>query len=547
MICPVQEAPSAAGALDGQGAALLAQTLESPRAYPHRPQRVEHLQTHISHVYLTGPIAYKIKKPLALGFLDFSTLEKRRDACFEELRINRRLAPELYLDVVPICGTPQRPAVEGSGVAIEYAVKMKQFPAEGMLERVLARGELSPQMIDQIAQQAAQFHAGLPPADPEAGFGHPRSIIGPALQNFDQLAPLLHSADELATLARLRDWTQHQHVVLGALFARRLAEGFVRECHGDLHLGNMVLVDGRVRIFDAIEFNPQLRWIDLMSEVAFLMMDLLQRGQPALAYRFVNTYLEYGGDYLGVRLLRYYLVYRALVRAKVAAIRADQSSEPAQQQASLHKCRSHLRLAEAIVQHARGGIIITHGVSGSGKSWASEVLLETLGAIRLRSDVERKRMHGLAADARTGASVQAGIYSAEATDTLYEQLLRLARAAVEAGFLVLVDASFLKRAQRDLFRDLARGLDVGFAIADFQAEEQVLRARVIAREVQAHDASEAGLAVLAHQLRTREQLRDDEARAAVSFATDTMTVTELRGRASMLEQRIRTAQEEQQP
>jgi aminoglycoside phosphotransferase family enzyme/predicted kinase len=491
-------------------------------------------------VYLTGPFAYKIKKPLALGFLDFSTLEKRRQACVEELRINRRLAPELYLDVVPICGSPAQPEVERTGTPIEYAVKMKQFPAAGMLEQVLARGELAPEMIDEIALQTAQFHADLPAADPDGRFGQPESIMRPALQNFDQLAGLLHASEELATLGRLRAWTEQQHARLAGVFARRLAEGLVRECHGDLHLGNMVLVDGRVRIFDAIEFNAELRWIDLVSEVAFLMMDLLQREQKALAYRFVNAYLERTGDYAGVSVLRYYLVYRALVRAKVAAIRAAQPDTPAQQRhALLHKCQAHLRLADATVRGARGAVVIHHGVSGSGKTRASQGVLETIGAIRIRSDVERKRMHGLAAQARTGARVEAGIYSADATAAVYERLLALARVVAEAGFTVLVDATFLKRAQRDLFRDLARGLGVGFAIADFHAAEAVLRARVAARERQGYDPSEAGLEVLEHQLRSREPLRDDEARVAVSFDTDSMTVTDLRAQARLLEQRIR--------
>jgi hypothetical protein len=497
-------------------------------------------------VYLTGTVAYKIKKPLALGFLDFSTLEKRRQACVEELRINRRLAPELYLDVVPICGSPTQPQVEGAGTPIEYAVKMKQFPGEGMLEQVLARGELTPEMIDEIALQTAQFHASLPPADPDGRFGQPQNIMGPALQNFDQLAGLLHYEDDLAMLGRLRAWTQEQHARLGGVFARRLAEGFVRECHGDLHLGNIVLVDGRVRIFDAIEFNAELRWIDPISEVAFLMMDLLQRGQEALAYRFINAYLEHTGDYAGVSVLRYYLVYRALVRAKVAAIRAAQpDTHPPQRQALRRKCHAHLRLADAIVRDAHGGIVINHGVSGSGKTWASQAVLETAGAIRIRSDVERKRMHGLAAGARTGARVEAGIYSADATAAVYERLLELARAVAEGGFTALVDATFLKRAQRDLFRDLARGLGVGFVIADFKASEAVLRARVAAREKQRHDPSEAGVEVLEHQLRSRELLREDEARAAVSFKTDSMTVTDLRAQAALLKQRLRLTKEEQ--
>jgi hypothetical protein len=523
----------------------LAGSLARSAAYRHDPAQVEHLETHISHVFLTGPYAYKIKKPLDLGFLDFSTLEKRRQACLEELRINRRLAPELYLDVVPIAGTPARPEVEGAGAPIEYAVKMRQFSNHGLLERVLARGTLTAEMIDAIAEQLAAFHADLPPAGSNGPYGQPIGIMGPALQNFDQLAPLLAGADHQALLARLRQWTEQQHAALGPLFAQRLAEGFVRECHGDLHLGNLVLVEGRVRIFDAIEFNPHLRWIDVMNEAAFLTMDLLQRGQAALAWRFINAYLERTGDYEGVPLLRYYLVYRALVRAKVAAIRAAQRGmPPAEREALVRKCDAHLALADRIVGECRGALVIHHGVAGAGKTWASQIVLETIGAIRIRSDVERKRMHGLTAGARTGAAIEGGIYTAEATASVYERLMQLARGVVEGGFTTLVDATFLKREQRDLFRDLARGLRARFAIADFQADTAVLRARVALRSEQGQDASEAGLDVLEHQLRSREPLREDEALSAVTFRTDRMTSQDIRMQAFSLDEQLGTHKEE---
>jgi aminoglycoside phosphotransferase family enzyme/predicted kinase len=538
----IQARAQAAGGAEPE----LAEGLARAAAYRHRPPQVEHLETHISHVFLTGPYAYKIKKRLDLGFLDFSTLEKRRQACLEEVRINRRLAPELYLDVVPISGTAARPEVEGAGPPIEYAVKMRQFSNEGMLERVLARGELTSGLIDAIAEQLAGFHAGLPPAGPDGPYGQPAAIMGPALQNFDQLAPLLTQRLEHALLGRLREWTEQQHAALGPLFAQRLAEGFVRECHGDLHLGNLVLVDGRVRIFDAIEFNPHLRWIDVINEAAFLTMDLLQRGQAGLAWRFINAYLERTGDYEGVPLLRYYLVYRALVRAKVAAIRASQrDTSPPQREALLRKCDAHLALADRIVRAARGALVIHHGVAGSGKTWASQIVLETIGAIRVRSDVERKRMVGLAAGARTGAGIEGGIYTSESTAAVYERLVQLARAVAEGGFTALVDATFLKRAQRSLFRDLARGVGVPFAIADFQADEAVLRARVAARARQAQDASEADLDVLEHQLRSREPLREDEAQSAVTFRTDQMTVEDVRAQADVLDTRLANHKEEQ--
>jgi hypothetical protein len=525
---PLRESPGPqpVGQDDAQ---RLARALAQPRAYPHAPARVEHLETHISHVFLTGPWAYKIKKPLELGFLDFSTLEKRRECCSEELRINRRLAPDLYTAVVPITGSVDQPCVEGSGAAIEYAVKMRQFAQEGMLEQVLARGELTPALIDAIAQQVADFHADLPPAGPDTPFGTPQSVMAPARQNFDQLVPLPAAAEDGALLDTLRQWTETQHAALEDVFRHRKREGSVRECHGDLHLGNMVLVDGQVRIFDGIEFNAQLRWIDLISEAAFLGMDLEQRGRRDLAWRFLNAYLQHTGDYAGARVLRYYMVYRALVRAKVAAIRAAQAELPPARRAALaEKCHSHVALAHRFATQMHPALIVHYGLSGSGKTTASQVILEHLGALRVRSDVERKRLHGLAASARTGSSVGGGIYGAEASGATYARLARAAEDVVRGGCIALIDATFLRRADRDAFRALARRLGVPFGIAEFTARPEELRRRVLHREREPRDASEAGLAVLEHQLSSCEPLSEEERTATTSFDTERMGVEEIR-------------------
>jgi hypothetical protein len=508
------------------------QALCEPRAYPHAPGRVVHLETHISHVFLTGTRAYKVKKPLDLGFLDYSTLEKRRLACFEELRINRRLAPELYLDVVPITGRAERPDVEGQGEAIEYAVKMVEFAQEDMLEQVLARGQLTAELIGAIADQVARFHASLPPAGADTDFGAPQDVMAPAMQNFEQLEPLLDSAKERTELDALRQWTQSQHAVLEELFARRKADGFVRECHGDLHLGNIVLVEGQVRIFDGIEFNPQLRWIDVINEAAFMVMDLVQRGRGDLAWRFLNAYLEHTGDYAGVRLLRYYVVYRALVRAKVAAIRAAQADLPAQQRGALsEKRRRHLALAHECAAQARAALIIHHGLSGSGKTTASQTILEHIGAVRIRSDVERKRLTGLPAAARTGAGVGTGIYTVDWNRQTYARLASAAEDVVAGGCVALVDATFLRRADRDAFRALAARAGVPFAIAEFTASPAVLRSRIASREGARRDASEATLEVLEHQMRTCEPLSQEERTHTTVFDTERMSYDELRSRS----------------
>jgi len=504
--------------------AALLRALQRTRAYPHHVKRIEHLETHISDVLLTGDYAYKLKKPLNLGFLDFSTLARRRFYCEEELRLNRRLAPELYLAVVPITGTASNPCVGGGEPIIDYAVRMRQFDQTGMLERLADGGELTPALVDAIADQVAQFHARLPPAAPESGYGSAEQIIAPMLQNFEQLQPLVGSDAEREALGKLREWTQSRHGEFAELFEMRRTGGFVRECHGDLHLGNIVLVDGRVRIFDCIEFNPQLRWIDVVNEAAFLAMDLIQRGYAGLAYRFLNRYLEHTGDYAGVRLLRYYMVYRALVRAKVAAMRAAQSGIEVTMQTRLKdKCHAHIELAQRLVNDPGRILLIMHGFSGSGKTVLSQIALEVLGAMRVRSDVERKRLYGLAASVRTRSEVGEGIYAASAGEATYDHLATLAEHVIAAGFPVLVDATFLKRHQRKQFQALAAKHKLPFVILDVQAAEPTLRRRIASRAAVGTDASEASEAVLDHQLATAEELTSEEQAWSRSFDGECLT------------------------
>ncbi len=295
------------------------------------------LETHISWVVLAGAYAYKIKKAVNLGFCDFATLEKRRTACEEELRLNRRLAPRLYIDVVEIRGTPEAPRIDGPGPVLEYAVRMHRFPQEALASRMLAEGRLTRELMDALALDVARFHAALPSAPPESAFGTAASALHDACENFDQIEALLPYAREDDTLVALRDWCEREfNLQRGHIEARRAA-GMIRECHGDLHLGNIVSIDGALVPFDCIEFNPRLRWIDVMSEVAFLFMDLMDRGADALAWRFLNAYLEADGAYRALAVLRFYIVYRAMVRAKVHLIRALQENAASAERSRLIK------------------------------------------------------------------------------------------------------------------------------------------------------------------------------------------------------------------
>jgi aminoglycoside phosphotransferase family enzyme/predicted kinase len=486
--------------------------LQNPDIYDHPVGALSMLETHISWIILTGEFAYKIKKPVDFGFLDFSTLEKRRYYCREELRLNRRFAPDLYLDVVGICGSAERPELNGPGEPIEYAVRMRQFPQPGLLSNIVAHHGLEAAHIDEIVELVAGVHARCAVAGRDTDYGLPDDVHHWVTENFEHIRPALVEAASRAQLDALEDWCTREFNNRRQLIQDRKNNNFVRECHGDLHLGNLAMIDGRITPFDCIEFNPRLRWIDVISEAAFLMMDLEDRGYPGLAYRFLNGYLQRSGDYEALGLLPYYLVYRALVRAKVAILRlagvaddADASDRVREEYAS------YMGLACQYAHARKPALIITHGVSGSGKSWYAAQLVEHLGALQVRSDVERKRLFGYHAQAGTDSGIDTGIYTPEAGMRTYERLAEVARSIVDAGYPVIVDAAFLKQAQRARFRQLAGELGVPFVLLHFEADPDTLRSRIRERQRSGEDPSEAGLAVLEVQLELQEPLQAGEA------------------------------------
>jgi hypothetical protein len=491
-----------------------------PDAFPHPVGKLRTIETHISWVLLTGDWAYKIKKPVDLGFLDFTTLESRRHFCEQELRLNRRLAPQLYESVVEIGGTPERPRVAAPGPPLEYAVKMREFPQDALASEMLSRGALTAGHVDALARIIARFHQHAERANAKSQFGRPEAVLGPALDNFEALQRCLDDEPCGETLRSLRDWTGLEYAARRADFAARQQDGYVRECHGDLHLRNIAVLDDQPVAFDCIEFDEQLRWIDVMSEIAFVVMDFEDRGQRDFAGRFLNAYLETTGDYDGVRVLRFYLVYRALVRAKVHALRARQSHiDPDERRRLDSAARAYLAMAARFATPARPAVIITHGLSGSGKTTATQALLGRIGAIRVRSDIERKRLRGLPNLARTGAAPGTGIYATETTLATYERLRVLARAIAGAGYAVIVDAAFLKYDERGAFRALAAALGVPFLTLAFDAPHAALQDRVTRRLKAGRDASEADSAVLERQIAFQEGIALDEEPATLHIDT----------------------------
>jgi aminoglycoside phosphotransferase family enzyme/predicted kinase len=483
-------------------------------------RRVRLVETHISWVLLSGHYAYKIKKSIALGFLDFSSLEARRYYCEEEIRLNRRLAPSIYLNVISIGGSSEAPLLGGQP-AQEYAVRMRRFAASKQLDRLVLKNKISPQHIDSLAATIALFHNNLPAAALNSSFGTAQAIRADAEQNFEQLQGLFKEQTDIDHLTALRRANDCEFATCSIMFEQRRVQGFVRECHGDLHLGNIVVIDGKSTPFDGIEFNAALRWIDVMSEVAFTVMDLLHYQRSDLAWRFLNAWIEATGDYAGIPLLCFYIAYRAMVRAKVSAIRAAQAGlthrESAETWAS---CRGYLALAADCYVRKQAALIITHGLPGSGKTTFSQIALERLPAIRLRSDVERKRLFGLAPLARSRASIGIDLYATDITQRTYAHLHEQARALLLAGYRVIVDAAFLQQEERDHFSQLAYELSVPFAIASLRARPETLRMRIMQRHLAANDASEADLAVLEKLQMSQHPLSTEERKHAADFENE---------------------------
>jgi len=483
--------------------------------YPHPVKSVRVIETHISWILLAGRYAYKIKKAVDLGFLNYADLEARRYYCEEEVRLNRRTSG-IYLDVVAIGGSADDPKF-GVLPAIEYAVRMHRFASANLMDHVLTAGELTPRHIDALAITIARFHAGLPAVDPSSVFGTPATIHAEAQQNFEQMRLLFTQDADRENLAALLRATEDVFAACKTIFEIRRAQGFVRECHGDLHLGNIVLIGDEPIPFDCIEFDPALRWIDVMDEVAFSMMDLLHRDHEEYAWRFLNAILESNGDYAGISVLRFYLAYRAAVRAKVCAIRAGQadSSQRARED-ELGVCRSYLALARQCLAPRPAALIITHGLPGSGKTTFSQFVLEQMGAIRIRSDVERKRLYGLGAQESSHSHV-GDIYGQEATQRTYARLHELAHGLLQAGYTVIVDAAFLKLAERERFRKLAEAMSVPFTIASLHAKDATLRERIRQR---LDDASEADVAVLEKLEKVQQPLSSEELAWSGNFTTE---------------------------
>ncbi|MBO7809304.1 bifunctional aminoglycoside phosphotransferase/ATP-binding protein [Burkholderia pseudomallei] len=491
--------------------------LRRASTYPHPAGPIVRIETHLSVVYLVGRFAYKRLKPFDFGFANFSELAARRRACEAELALNRPLAAPIYLAAGPLVRRARGLRLFGAGTAVDHVVRMRRFDERMLFSRLLARGALDAADIDAAATRLAAYHLHAPRDIPRRAYGSAREL---RRQLDDMLAPL-ERALGAALPASLRAWCVRRCDELAAHLDARRADGYVRACHGDLHLNNVVKRGRDALMFDCIDFDDALRWIDVINDLSFLLMDLHAHERAALAHRLLNRWLDETGDFAGLAALPLYVAYRALVRALVATMRAG--GDAAARAARIERARRYVDVAAHAARARRPCLLLCHGYSGSGKSVASRALADVSGAIRLSSDSERKRARPFAAvDARP---LPASAYTPQQIDAQYERLRALARDVLRAGYTALVDATFLSHARRARFFALARELGVPVYVLDFHASRACLERRVDARAAARDDRSDAGAAVLATQRASADPLDADERARTIGFDTDVPLAT----------------------
>lgn len=494
----------------------LVAAMRRPAFYPHETAaEIRLVQTHLSYVLLTGPYAYKISKAVQFSFVDYRSLAQRRHFCEEEIRLNRLYAPDLYIDTVPIFETEKGFSMEPSdGPAIEYAVQMHQFQDEDLLSRVFERGALTSDDVDFIARQIARFHKEGDASHEIAAFGAPEAVRAIVEDNFKLLDDFIGTLWSQADLDALRAYTDGVLNHSTDLLQQRVDEGRIRECHGDLHLGNICYYKGRIEFFDRIVFNDAFKNIDVFYDLAFLYMDLEYRDRPDLANELLNAYLEETNDFHGLPLLPFYACCRAIIRCKVLALKSAEEEVPEETRAAAgEEAKAYCALARryaAATEH--GMLVLMCGPSGSGKSTVAKHLAAQIGAVVIRSDAVRKHLAGHAPGEHA-----ASIYTRGMTRRTYAFLIDEARRIGASGFPVVLDATFGEREHRERALGAFASVDVPVRIVRCRASEDTLRNRLESRE---GDISDADTAVLIRQLESFDELNDTERTIAIDLDTD---------------------------
>ena len=483
------------------------ETLSQASAYPDPVESIEVFQTHISVVFLTDDFAYKIKKPLELDFLDYSTLEKRLHFCREEVRLNRRLAPDVYLGIIPILEMNKSLRVEERFAdeledssrknIVEYAVKMKRLPPERTFRELLKKGELSEDLLDRFARKLVAFYSEADSGQEISRNGDWPVVLENSRGNFEQSRPFIDQTLSRPVFDRIHERTEEALKRLRTLMERRSRDHIPRDTHGDLRLEHIYFFpnaekEKQITVVDCIEFNKRFRYADPVADVAFLAMELEHEGYPHLSRKLTDAYFEYAGDPDGKKLLPFYIVYRHMVRGKVSSIKSTEKSVPEKNRKSAHnKARGHFlaALSKLVLPMEKPCLVLVGGLPGVGKSTLARQLEDKADFVRISSDVIRKKLAGLPETTDAGADFGEGIYTAEWTDKTYGQLLIKAGEMLFLGRRVLVDASFSKNKYRIEFLDMARGFGLPGLFLICEADRQVVRERLGARENDTSDAN----------------------------------------------------------
>jgi len=481
----------------------LIQQMLQPAFYPHPvTEPIQLIQTHVSYVLLTGDYAYKLKKPVNFGFLDFSSLEKRHHFCQEELRLNRRGAAELYLEVIPVVRTASGYQLGGAGDAAEYAVKMRQFPQSTLLTEVFERGELTEELLERLATVLAAFHTDAATSDYIRRFGQVSQIRQAIDENYQQTEKYIGGPQTQPQFEETKQATDRLFAEQGDRFARRIQRDRIRECHGDVHLRNIALWQDQLILFDCIEFNEPFRFVDVMFDIAYIVMDLDARDRPDLSNAFLNAYLEQTGDWEGLQVLPLYLSRQSYVRAKVTSFLLDDPNiaDAVKQDAAATAAR-YYRLAWDYTRPRPGRLFLMAGLSGAGKSTVARYLAHQVGAIQIRSDAVRKHLAGIPLGDRGDES----LYSSAMSQKTYDRLLELGIPLASDGYAVILDARYDRQSSRQQVLQQARAAQLPLTILDCTAPYEILQSRL---QTRSGDISDATVRVLENQ--TMQPFSDDE-------------------------------------
>lgn len=427
--------------------------LLNPQFYPDKPARVEYLQTHISIIFLTGEFVYKVKKPVNLGFVDYTTLDKRRYFCEQELELNRRLSPDIYLDVIPITEKNGEIQLNGGGEIIDYTLKMRQLPQDRMLDYLLVNGNVTAGMMEEVAAKMAGFHSKARTDSHIASFGNEEAIVVNIEENRSQTEKYVDITISSYQYRRINDYNNKFLQKNKALLQKRVYTGKIKDCHGDLHAQHICFFEG-IQVYDCIEFNERFRYCDVASEIAFLAMDLERYQRLDLSKVFMNSYIEISRDAEIRKLIDFYKCYRAYVRGKVDCFRLEDKLIK-DKEAVLNSAKNYFNLAYRYT-FEKPLLILFSGLMGTGKSTLAEALSKETGFPVISSDITRKKLAGVASGERHFEQFDDGIYSPESTGATYGELFSAAREHLQQGQPIILDASFKKREMRKALIDIAR-------------------------------------------------------------------------------------------